>query len=438
MVRRFLGIAFLIAALAQLGVRGMQRVRHDIPLWDFVSVYSASRTWIHGEDPYDLTNVIATWHTSGMWSDRDVSYFATVYPPTSLVIIAPFAVLPAGPAMIIWLILTIVLLGLMFAALADMAGLTWRDGRILLLVGAALAAAPLQFGILAGQLSLPAISACIIAFWLVSRHHDGSAGVLLGLALALKPQIAAPFVVYYLLVRHFKVAGFAALVGGGIGVLSLLLMHTSHVDWVAGMRHSIALTEQLGAVNDYGWTNRFRDEMVDLRLPLISILHDANALRLAVGVIVAALLAWYFWLILRTGERSELLALAGLSAIALLATYHRVYDVTLLTTAFAWALAELDGQWRRYALLLLIPMIVFLVPFDIVLTAGRRMPHLVSMSKTGWWQSLIAPLYALGLFATALGLLLTMSLMRRRESISVRLASLASQPLTVAANRLRP
>src|SRR5262249_9203313 len=156
-VRRFLGIAFLIAALSQLGVRGMQRVRHDIPLWDFVSVHSASRTWIHGQDPYDLTNVVAAWHGSGIWSDRDVSYFATVYPPTSLVMIAPLAFLPAGPAMIIWLILTIVLLGLMFAALADMAGITWRDGRILLLVGAALAAAPLQFGILAGQLSLPSI-----------------------------------------------------------------------------------------------------------------------------------------------------------------------------------------------------------------------------------------------------------------------------------------
>src|SRR5262245_15822071 len=348
-VRRLLAILLLLLAVLQLGIRGMQRVRSDIPLWDFVSVHSAARTWIHGGDPYDLPAVVVTWRQTGIFTDRDVSYFATVYPPTSLLMLVPLALLPASAAMTLWLMLTLILLALQFHALGSMAQLSWRDSRMLLLLGAALAAAPLQFGILSGQLSLPAISMCIIAFWCVSRGQDRLAGVLLGLACAVKIQVAAPFVLYYLLTRRFRVFAFAAAVGGGIAAIALLAMHLSHTDWIAGWKYSIALTERLGGVNDYGWTNRFRDEIVDLKLLLVSAIHDPRTLRIVVSAIVIALLAWYVSVFPRGSSRSdrtELLTLATLSATALLPIYHRVYDVTLLTTALAWALAELDGLWR--------------------------------------------------------------------------------------------
>lgn len=415
-MRRIVGISLLILGLAQLGVRGMQRVRSDIPLWDFVSVHSATRTWIYGGDPYDLPAVVVTWRESGIFTDRDVSYFATVYPPTSLLSLVPLAVLHARAAMAIWLLLTLVLLAVQFHALTRMAQLSWRDPRALILVGGALASAPLQFGILSGQLSLPAISTCIIAFWCVTRDQDRLAGVLLGLACVVKIQIAAPFVLYYLFRRRFNIVIAAVLIAGALAAVALVAMHLSHINWIAGWKHSIALTEQIGAVNDYGWTNRFRDEIVDLKLLLVSAVRDARVLKLVVGAIVVALLAWYLSVHPRGAAqsgRTELLALAGLSAIALLPIYHRVYDVTLLTMALAWALSELDGTWRRYALAMLIPMALFLIPFDFVLTAGRRLPGLVARSRTEWWQSLVAPHYAWGLLGVTLVLLWTMSTMKR-------------------------
>ena len=100
MLRRLMGVGLLSFALLQLGFRGMQRVRSDLPLWDFISVHAAVRTWISGGNPYDLPGVVTTWRQEGIFSDRDVSYFATEYPPTSLLMITPLAVLPAKSAKI--------------------------------------------------------------------------------------------------------------------------------------------------------------------------------------------------------------------------------------------------------------------------------------------------------------------------------------------------
>ncbi|MBC8105660.1 MAG: DUF2029 domain-containing protein [Anaerolineae bacterium] len=418
-MRKFIAITLLTFALLQLGFRGMQRVRHELPMWDFVSVYSASRAWIHGQHPYEMPSVVATWRAQNLFPDRNVNYWATVYPPNSLLMIAPLAVLPARIAMLAWLAITVALLAIQFIALADMAGIKWRDSKALILVSAALAAAPFQFGILSGQLSLPAISLCIVAFWCVYRNRDNLAGVLLGLACALKPQIAAPFIVYYLVLRRWRVSVPAIVTSAAIGLISLIAIQTSHPDWLASWRSSIAASTQVGGVNDYSWAGEYRDEMIDLKMLLVSAFRDPIALRVAILCITAALLAWFVRAFPRTAEltthnsqltgRTNLLTLAALSAISLLPIYHRVYDATLLTLGLAGAFVELDGPRRRFAIAMLIPMIVFLVPFDIVQTVSHRAPQLFEITRTGWWQSLIAPHYAWGVLLVSIALLATLS-----------------------------
>jgi hypothetical protein len=414
-VRKLLAVSLLALALLQLGFRGMQRVRTDMPMWDFTSVYSAARTWIHGGNPYDIEQVVGTWRAAGAFSNRHVDTWALVYPPTSLLTVMPLALLPAAPAMMAWLLITLALLALQFAALADLARLRWRDGRAWVLVGAAFAAAPLQFGILSGQLSLPAISLCILAFWCVGRQRDTLAGVLLGIACALKVQIAAPFVLYYLLRRRWNVANTAILVATAFGIAALAAIQVAHPTWLGDWLRWIGASSQVGGVNDYSWAGPFRDEIVDLKILLVSIPLDVLALRIAILCIVVGLIAWYVRsfpardVSAGDSDRNELLALAGLSAIVLLPVYHRVYDAALLTTALAWALAELDGPRRRWAMLLMVCMLPFLVPFDFVRSIGYRLPGINAMAETWWWQSLIAPHYAWGLLALTIVLLATMS-----------------------------
>jgi hypothetical protein len=428
-LRRSIAVMLLLLAVGQLGFRGKQRLRTDMPMWDFASVYSAARTWAHGGDPYDVQRVVETWRHAGAYADRSVATWALVYPPNSLFMIVPLGLLPAGPALLAWLAITVVLLAWQFAALVELARLRWRDSRTLLLIGAALAAAPLQFGILSGQLSLPAISLCIIGFCMAARGRGQLAGALLGLACAIKPQVAGPFVVYYLVLRRWNVAKVAMLVAVAIGGMSLVAMQITHPNWVSQWMSSVAASSQVGGVNDYSWSGPFRDEIVDLKLLLVSIRHDPLVLRIVVECIVVALLVWFVRVFPRSdgrrgSERNELLALAGLSAISLMPLYHRVYDAALLTTALAWALAELDGPRRRWALATLVPMTLFLIPFDFVRSIGYRLPGITELAATSWWQSWIAPHYAWGLLGVTIALLLTMT----RQTVAQPLVQPVVQP----------
>jgi len=124
-----------------------------------------------------------------------------------------------------------------------------------------------------------------------------------------------------------KVSIWAMIVGGTICAGSLVAMKLSHIDWYTGMKQSVAITAQIGGVNDYGWAGEFRDEIVDMKLLLISFQHDTKALRIAVEGIVLVLGLWYLRVFprgVKRTDRDELLVLAGLSALALLPIYHRV------------------------------------------------------------------------------------------------------------------
>jgi hypothetical protein len=415
-VRQFLGLTLIVIGLLQLGFRASQRLRHDIPMWDFVSVYSAARTWAHGGDPYDLPSVLASWRATGLFAGREPTTWATVYPPTSLLMVLPLALLSPTAAMAIWLVLVIGMLVAQFLALADMARIRWREPLALILVGAALESAPVQFGVLSGQLSMPAISACIIAFWCVGRGREKLAGVLLGLACAIKPQIAAVFVVYYVCLRRRNVSVYAVLLAAAIGLIAVAAMQLSHVDWVRGWTQSIAASSRPGGVNDYSWADPYRDEIVDLKMPLASFVHNGLLLRIAAECIALALAAWYVGMRMREGLRSargELLALACLCGLALMPIYHRVYDATLLVTALAWALAELDGPRRRLALGAMIVMLPLLIPFDSVQSVQNRWHGVYLLSQTWWWQSLVAPHYAWAVLAVTVVLLMAMKNERR-------------------------
>jgi len=262
---------------------------------------------------------------------------------------------------------------------------------------------------------LPAISLSVLAFWCAGRGKDTLAGVLLGLGCAIKPQVAGPFVVYYLLMRRFKLSAIAIAIAAVVGLAALVLMRFSQPNWLAGWTRSIAVTTAPGAVNDYGWANRFRDEIVDLKMLLVSVVSNPKVLQIVVECIVIAFAAWFvrsFFVAMpreKRTSRDELLALGAFAAVSLLPIYHRVYDIALLSTALAWALAEFDGPRRRFAVALLVPMALFLIPFDLVKSVGTRAPALMTASRTWWWQSIFAPHYAWGLLICTVVLLVTMS-----------------------------
>lgn len=422
-MQRIVAVLLISAALAQFGVRAL-RHRDDIPLWDFASVYSASRTWLHASDPYDQDDVRATWREAAGSDGGNIHFWSSVYPPTSLTILAPVALLPPQLVLALWIAIVLALLAMQLAAVLDMAGLplSWRDPRGILLIATSLFSAPMQFGLLSGQPSTPAIALCIIAIWCAWRGRHVVAGVLLGLACAWKPQIAAPFIVYYCVLRRWRVAEPALVTFALLAAVSLSAMQLTHVNWLHGWADNLKETLAVGGVNDRAPTGPFRDEIIDLQILLASFVEVGHLLRLVAACIIATLVAWYMrtypWAMADAPPSSidttarpapELLPLAALSALSLMAVYHRVYDALILTLALAWALAELHGPRRRFAIAALALLSVFLIPFDILSTITFRVPALAVISETWWWSAFVEPHYAWGLLAVTLCLLWTMS-----------------------------
>ena len=177
----------------------------------------------------------------------------------------------------------------------------------------------MQFGILSGTAFAAGHLAGDDRVLACGKRRETLAGVLLGVACAIKPQVVGPLL------------GITSSCGAGasqhqrsspgrtICAVALLTMRMSHIDWYHGWKRSIDATMQVGAVNDYGWTAKFRDEIVDLKMLLVCPAQNPLVLRGMIGCIVLAWCCGICWCCCAGGRWvgcDELLAPAALSAIA--------------------------------------------------------------------------------------------------------------------------
>ena len=415
-MKKTVAIVLLFLAAAQFAARSY-RHRDGLLLWDFGSVYSAARAWIGGADPYDIEQVRQTWRATEVRPEYTAEFWSAVYPPPTLLMLAPLGALPAPLAFAIWALLLAALVGAMLAALLDLAGLTWREPRGLLLIGGTLASAPMQFGLLSGQPSVFAAAVTLLGIWCCARARDALGGVLIGLACAFKPHVAVPFLAYYLVLRRWRVVAVAGAIVCVIVSAALIAMQLSQPNWIAQWIAAIQHTTASGAVNDHTRTGPFRDQIMDLQLLLVAFLRDPLPLRVAIACVVALLLAWFVRAFPRQVNRShELLPLAALAALSLLPVYHRVYDGALLSLALAWAVAALGTRADGAARAVLVVLCVFLIPFDVLNSIAHRIPGDELFTGSWWWHALVVPHYAWGLLAVTLCLLWAMQ--RRADALA--------------------
>jgi hypothetical protein len=416
-VKRIAAYVLLGLAVAQLAARSW-RHRDGIPLWDFADVYSCARAWVTGAHPYDTNAARKVWIDGTGRAPRDLQHWTAVYPPPSLFMLAPFAVLAPMGAIAAWAVLLVTLLALQLSALMDLAGLSWRDPWGLLLIAGSIASAPLQFGLLCGQPSMVAVSLTVLAIWCAARRRDRAAGVLLGIACAFKPHVSIAFLLYYLCTRRWRVAETAGAVIAAVFAVSLIAMQVTRPDWATRYVQSVASTTETGGVNDRLPTGPFRDQIIDVQMALLAVITHPIALQVAAACLTAGLLAWYVRAFPRDVARQhELMPLAVLAAISLLPLYHRVYDAALLTLALAWALAVLkqraaDGGDPWPARIVILVLCVFLIPFDVLHSLRIRFGFVEALASTRLWHALIVPHYA---WATLIATLVLLYAMQRQS-----------------------
>jgi hypothetical protein len=391
--RRILGLrgVYLLLGIVALLMVSDFLLRAIVPAFkpdktDFSELYTSAWLWRHGQNFYNSSLVTAM-------QERLVGaslQVAPIYPPTTFALLSPFTFLPWGWANFVWL-----LLGL--AGVAATIFLLWRlrrsrawDLETMALVTFLLSFDPLHQAFHLGNVALLVVPLVFWAILLAQREQDWQAGLAIGIAASLKPQIGVWVLLYYLL-RGRKQVFFGALAAGALVAAILLLQPVALFNAISDYRANLQYWFAPG--RPYGFTEGALPFHVNIiQVILYPLLHSVFASNLiAYSLFVSGVAVWTLML-WRTNFRIPApLAISSLLALSFLSFYHSVSDATILTLALCWAIPAEHQSWTRIRIVTCVLFLLMMLPGHSALM--RLSPHIGASITTAWWWNLFVARY---------------------------------------------
>jgi len=301
------------------------------------------------------------------------------YPPSTLAIVAPFALFRWLWARDLFLISVVALFPILLRAVMRLGQTRWNTDTGLAGSAFAFALAPWHAAIAWQSITAPALELAIIGASI--RSNFGS--VLTGLALCLKPQLAAWFLLFEIVKKRWHRVSVALVI---FAFVTLFAVTRMPVGWLSSYRENLRYFFAIGDVNDFTLRNASRFELLNLQ-----VIYYFVTRRYA----FANILAWFttavlvlFWL--RKGFRSEAVCVAVIALIGLLPVYQRIYNAGVIVLILPYALrcwAELRGK------LLLALCSVFLLPGVAILQTlhTRRWLSDAFWNQSWWFNVVVGP-----------------------------------------------
>jgi hypothetical protein len=388
--------------------------------WDFGLVYSLSRAWILGANPYEMEGVSRAWASSNGEADGDPALRRSagilVYPPTTLATLSPLAALPYRIAAPLWMLANlgaIVLFLGIAARVLDLTGLPrlafWACGVWL---------APTVTGIAVGQTAVITMGILSLGIWCRARRSatglaggSWTSGMMLGLATAIKPQMGLLFIVYEAGRLRWRPVLTAAAVLVVIAAIGIGRLHIAEVPWWDSWRQNLHDFPRLEDGDPTRQNPVTRHHMVNLHYPLHNFTDDRALVTTLVYGVAGALSLAYFVVDLRRrrqfGEGApEPVSIAMAATVCLFVVYHRFYDAVLLAWPIALAIRMIaDRRSPGLAWSLLGLCALFFVPGAVILAAAAGNQWVpAEFSASALWQNVLLPheAWALPLIATLL------------------------------------
>ena len=188
---------------------------------DFRAVYYGTRCLIQHHNPYNVSELEAVYRSEGgerssetIQARQAVTLYVNM--PTTFIFTAPFAMLPWGPAHVLWMTFTAGVL-ILAALLMWNLGARYAPNVTLFLICILLANCEEIF--CTGNTAGIAVSLCVVAVWCFFEERFLWAGILcLAISLAIKPHDAG-LVWLYLLLAGLSVAfACCAALEGGLAI----------------------------------------------------------------------------------------------------------------------------------------------------------------------------------------------------------------------------
>ena len=392
-------LLLVAAAVALLIGRGPWLALKDSG--DFAVIYASTRAWLTGQDPHDSQTYhrIYRRETDRIASRVDPNRALSLYPPTVYGLMAPLATMDWVGAKCTLAAINVVVAAAILWALPPLAGIPRGSVPAWLLIASVAAMAPLHTAIKLGQLSVLAVAGLVFAVLLNRRSRPVWAGLLLGGAVALKISVALPFAAYFLCRGQWRcvlasVVVLTVLAAAGIG-----RFEAAGIDWFAGLSRNIDHLTADGGYGDPTTANRTRHQLINLHYPLHNFTDDRELVSFLTRGLVGILAVLTIVLLHRqTQLLPDLLGLSMVGVLAMLVSYHRVYDATVLVFPVSWAFARLGSAPRGPGVAALAAMGCFLLPGTGLLSAAANRGWVGPQLTSGnLWQMLILPHQVLAL-----------------------------------------
>jgi hypothetical protein len=322
---------------------------------DFRAVYHGARCLVERADPYNSAEFLRVFQADG-WKIPAEPMMADLFRravlvcvnlPTTLFLILPFAHLPLVLACLLWALL-------MTASLTLAAFLIWSlasnqaPTASLFLICFLLANCVILFA--DGNSACLVIGLSVVAVWCFLQDRFVLAGILcLAFSLAIKPHDAGLVWLYFLLAGGVQRKRALQTLLVTIVLCVPAVLWVSHVapGWLTELRSNLQAASAHGGLNDPGPGAigfHHPDPIINLQA-FISVFDDDPRIYVPASYLVSAalLLPWIFsTLRSRFSQHRAWLALAAISAITMLVTYHRQHDAKLLlltvpACALLWA-----------------------------------------------------------------------------------------------------
>jgi hypothetical protein len=353
---------------------------------DFSELYVGAWMWRHGQNFYDAPLA----HAVGDQIANTKVNIVLIYPPTALVLIAPFTFLPWIWANVLWLILGLAGIAATIALLIRLAGLSLWDDRALALGTFLLAFDPLHQAFHLGNLALFVVPLCFLGIHLAENGSDFWSGLALALATALKPQLGIWVLGFYLLQLRKRV-----FLGALVPATGLALAFARYpVPWrvlIASYRNNFSYWFAPGRL--YGFTEGSLPFHVnDTQVIFYQFFHSVSAANVSARFLfLCGLILWAILVFKAHFRVYSPLALASLWTLSFLALYHSVSDATVLTLALCWVVRDLEWPMDTVKVAACIVFVLLMLPGHAALM--RLSPYITSGIAESWWWKLFVARY---------------------------------------------
>lgn len=392
--QRALALALFCAAFVFMIYRGPVRALGPGGSSDFSLIWQSTRAFSTGLSPYEVPSIEHVWNSHSFSaapppSERNAALL--VYPPSTFVLMTPWCSSDWATGRLGWMLTGTLLLLATIGGCLRLAGLSWHTPRYWLAAAAALALAPGHTCISVGQPSLLVMFLIVVAQVLRDRppgRHPVPkgggivAGIALGLACALKPQIGLIFLAYEVGRLRWRTAITGAIVAGVVLAIGIWKLHASGIDWLPQWRANLAAFAASDNADPTS-ANPLRYHLINLHYWLHTFTDNRGLVKWLVYALVAALCGAYFladrralggtapggtalpsgapWT--KPQNPADLLTLSFLAAISMLIVYHRLYDAVVLLFPLVWLFAEPRRPRRMvWAAVMGLCLLAFYVP----------------------------------------------------------------------------